>query len=445
MAETTLRVDRIPLSHQQEFLSMVDHGDDSGPFGPRYTIVGGWRIFGDICLDTLQAALDDVVVRHESLRTVIVRDNGDPYQSVLPPSSPVLEVRDLVVPEGSEREIVAEELLNEIEAGEFAIQSTPLIRALVGRFDPDDSMLVLVAHHTACDGWSIHRLMRDIAVIYAARREGTEPVLPEARQYREYVQWQRDNEDGPAMAAARAYWREQLGDAQVVPIKTDIQRADGDFTTAWHRFLLTPDLTAAVEFLAAETRSSPYMVLLAAYLVYLRDTTGQTDLVVPTFTPGRNPSWAEDTVGSFYNFVPLRTDITGCEDLREVISRVRTTCLNAYANEIPFSQLLEEVPDVMSAALEANAACCVFQVTQSPYMLQGQPIGDLLFTAIRQRLVSAPVGSQIPDGALFGLEFDAEGAINGSIGYTSNLFESKTIEEMVAGFQNVLVETLATA
>lgn len=436
-------MDRFPLSYQQEFLRLVDHGDGMGPFGPMYTIVGGWRILGDVDAGTLQGALDDVVARHESLRTRIVTDEADPHQVVLPPSPAELVVCDLAGRDGGDREVAAEEFLNEIEAAEFPIDVLPHIRLVLGRFDSTDAVLVLVAHHTAVDGWSAQLVIRDLAACYAARRRGGEPDLPPVRQLRDYVAWQRASADGTAVAAARRFWRENLRGAQMVPIPTDKPRPEhGAFVTGWHRFLLEERFRTATLAVAAQTRSTPFMVLLAAYLTYLREQTGATDLVVPTFTPGRHPAWVQDTLGSFYNFLPLRTDIGGCASFRDVVARVRASCLATYAHEVPFLQLADEAPELMDSIMQPNAACCVFQVVQSPFMMNDEQVGDLRYRAMRRRLISAPVGSQLPDGLLWALELHAAGGIVGKIGYTTNVFVESTVAAMVDDFTRELDATI---
>jgi non-ribosomal peptide synthetase component F len=148
-------------------------------------------------------------------------------------------------------------------------------------------------------------------------------------------------------------------------------------------------------------------------------------------------------VGSFFNLVPLRTDVAGCAGLREIVARVRATCLAAYAHEIPFVHLLETAPELMLPAAGEHHAACVFQVVQSPFTMHRHLIGDLRFTAMRRRLLSQPVGSQIPDGALWAMELDATGGIVGSIGYCSGQFAELTIVEMVAGYCEVLRRLIA--
>jgi len=434
---------RIPLSLQQEFLDVVDHGDGMGPFGPQYTIVGGWRVRGEVDLPALQGALDDLVARHETLRTRIVLDDGEPYQRVLPPAPASLTVYDLEAPSPEARDLCAEQFLNVLEAATIGLHEVPLLRAVLGRFDASDAVLVLSAHHTAVDGWSVHLVVRDLAEFYAARRERRAPALAPARQYREYVAWQR----GAAVpaAGARGYWRETLRDRRIVTIPTDKPRRAGEpFFTAWYRFLISDPVRSAALALAEAERSSLFMVLLAAYLVDLREATGTSDLVVPTFTPGRSPGWVQDTVGSFYNLLPLRIDIGGCAGLREVVARTRQACLAAYPHEIPFMQVAEEAPDLMEPVMEPGAALCVFQVTQSPHMMRGMAAGGLRYVAIRRRVVSSPVGSQIPDGVLLGLELHPS-ALIGSIGYTTNLFTERSAAAMAARFTEVLARELASA
>lgn len=404
------------FSFQQEFLRMIDHGDDSGPFGPRYTIAGGWRVQGPLDIPRLQGALNALVDRHESLRT-----NRDGV--VQPPCAGKVEVHQLPGPDDIDG------FVNEVEAGLFGIDEMPLLKLVVGRISATDAVVVPMAHHTAVDGWSAQVVMRDLAQLYAGQ------VLPPARQYREYIQWQRSNADSPQSRAARKYWRETLAGTEMVAIPTDKTRVEHEqFVTAWYRFGLGEEVRQATLKYAAATRTSPFMVLMAVYAKML----GQDDMVIPTFTPGRHPAWVQNIVGSFYNFIPLRIDLRGCADFRDVVVRVRTACLSAYAHELTFLEIIEEAPDLMNAAIAPNGAACVFQVTQSPFMMRAERIGELTYTAIRRRVASAPVGSQIPDGALFGLELDPQGGVIGSIGYTTNLFGENSIAAMAEQYKKTL-------
>src|SRR6266508_1297877 len=289
VTEPATEVDRIPLALQQDFLRMMDSGSESGPFGPRYTIVAGWRVLGEIDVDTVRRAAEDVVARHETLRTRIVLDDGDSYQHVLPRSPPEVMIRDLTEQGRGDRDLAVEELLNDIESGVSVPNETPRGEVAVGRFDHRDSVLVFVAHHTVVDGASVHVLMRDFAACYAARRERRAPDLPQVRQYREYVAWQQAAASGAEVTAAREFWRDYLRGARMLPVPTDRPRREGGYVTGWHRFMLDDELLPATLAMAKHARSAPFMVLTAAFLTLMRERTGETDLVVPTLMSGRYP------------------------------------------------------------------------------------------------------------------------------------------------------------
>ncbi|HEV2780623.1 MAG TPA: condensation domain-containing protein [Actinophytocola sp.] len=429
--------DRIPLSFNQEFLCMFDRGDDEGPFGPTYNIVGGWRIKGTVRTDILQAALDDVVQRHETLRTSIIRGD-DKYQRVLPAGPAKVSERDLSGVDPSQRGRRAEDLLIELEAGEYSIHDLPLVRAVLGRFDDEDSVLALIAHHSAVDEWSLQLLIRDLAARYAVR-SGHEVDLPPVRQFREFAEWERQRAGSAAVHRAREYWRDKLRDAQIVPMKTDKPRSAGlPKSTSWYRFALPAELTTATLELAKSTRSSVFMVLLAVYKEFLRQTAGVSDITVPTFTAGRGQAKFQDTVGSFFNFVPLRTDLGGCETFRDVLDRTRATCIEAYSRDIAFPQILEVAPTLMGAAIADDQAICLFQVRQLPFDMDRRRVGDLEYSEIRKRVLSQSKGGDVPDGALFQLDIDPSGEMVGLVCFNTNLFDERTIEERVSNFHRVL-------
>ncbi|GAA3500024.1 hypothetical protein GCM10019016_071290 [Streptomyces prasinosporus] len=436
-----------PLSVQQEFLCLWDKGDDMGPFGPRFHIVDGWRVRGRIDADLLRAALDDVVVRHEALRTTVVRDAERRHQRILPPAPVPLEIRDLSAPgadDAEDRHLRCEELLNEIAADTIGVRRMPLLRAVLGRFDDEDSVLALIAHHTAVDAWSMQVILRDLATLYAVRAgAGVAPPQP-APQYREYARWQRSEEARTAELSARAYWRDRLDGARALALPTDRPRsAAPDFSTSWYRFGWGEGLCEEVTRLAAGTRSSAFIVLLAAFNVFLHRRTGDTDIVVPTFTPGRTQARFQEAVGSFFNFLPLRTDLTGCATFRDVVERTREVCLDAYTREIPLAHVLEEAPGLMEEVSVDGLASCVFQVIQTPFTMTGERIGPLAYEAVRRKVLSQTVGSDIPDGTLLCLEISPAGELIGEMGFSSNLYDEGTVRDLVAGLRDVLSALVA--
>ncbi|MEK8107739.1 condensation domain-containing protein [Micromonospora sp. M12] len=236
-----------PLSLNQEFLCLYDRGDDEGPFGPRYHIVHGWRIRGEVDVESLQGALDDVVARHEALRTTVVRTPEDRHQAIRPVRSAVqLILRDLPAVAERDRDAATERLLIEVEADTFPSTALPLLRAVLARFDDRDAVLVLISHHTATDGWSMRLIIRDLANRYAARRGHDVPALPPPRQYREFAHWQRELVADPdRMAEPAQFWPENLRSARVFTVDLDRPRSTATATTtAMHRFLIGADVIA---------------------------------------------------------------------------------------------------------------------------------------------------------------------------------------------------------
>lgn len=431
--------EQIPLTAHQRFLCAFDTGTSEGPFGPRYHVVGAWRLRGALDLTALTAALRDVVARHEALRTVIVRDGGEPHQRIHPPCDPPLAVRELRGLAEEVREHRAEELLNEVEAGTNDIGEPPLLQAVVGRFDDRDAVLVLNAHHTAADAWSMDLILRDLLTCYLARKDGRAPEPTAVPQYRDYARYEEEAMAGPAAAAARAYWREKLAGARITALRTDRPRStDAPKATSWHRFAVDPEVISAAVALAGELKSSPFMVLFAAYQVFLRKLTGVEDVVVPTFTPGRPGSRFHETVGSFINFLPLRTDLSGCPTFREAVRRTRATCLEAYAHDIPFVHLLGEAPALMSPVASDDLQVSAFQAISSPYLAVDERAGDLGYTKLWRRTVSQPVGSDVPDGILWTLHLGPGNETVGSLGFNSNRFDPGTMDELLAGYLRTL-------
>ena len=435
--EAAASADRVPLSLNQEFVCLFDAGDEDAPFGPHYHIAEGWRVTGQVDLTALRRALLDVVTRHEALRTVIVRDDGEKYQKIYPPSPPELIVRELA-DNGGSREEQAESLIRELEAGTIDPERMPFLKAVLARFDQQDSVLVLMTHHIATDGWSVRVIVRDLASRYAVHAGYEAADLPLAPQYREFAAWQREV-SGIQTAGARAYWRKQLLGARISAIPTDFPRsADLPQSTAAHRFTIPADVVSAVSQLANSTRSSKSMVMLAAYALVVYRKTNSPDMVIATFTPGRGGRLFQDSVGSFFNFIPLRIDVAGCRTFRDVLERVRKTCLDGYSNDIPTLHIFGEAPELMGPAMSDGGAPAVFQVFPDPVLLGDDMPGDLKYAEIRRQPVPQRRTSATPDGVLWTMATDSSGGVTGTTVYKTNLFKEATIAQMAGELADVL-------
>jgi hypothetical protein len=434
----------IPLSFNHEFLRTLDAGDGSGPFGPHYHIETAWRLAGPVDPDTLRAALADVVARHEALRSVVVREGTSGHQLIFPPSTPELDVRDGSGVPPSARPHVVDALLTEIETASMRAAELPHVRALLVRFDKQDSALFLATHHLAADGLSLRIIARDLAACYAARRSGREPDLPPMRPYRDFVAWERQHAASEAMTQAIRYWREKLQGAAMTLLPTDYSRlADLPEVTLARRFLIEAELIADVSRVAKSARCTPYMVMLTAYYQLLRRLTGLDDLVIPTLSLGRRSSMFNNTVGSFFIMLPLRMDLTWCRDAAGMLNRTRETCIGLLNYEIPSVHIFEAAPHLMASTRQEYLAVVPFQVHPFAHVMDSTRAGDLEFTEVLRRLGPVGASSQLPDGGLWTLSFDPSGGVNGTLRYRTDLFSEQTVLALISGYQESLRDLVA--
>jgi hypothetical protein len=437
---------RRPLSANEEFMCGFDRGNDFGVFGPRAIVMAGWRMHGKLDLTTLRLALGDVVERHEALRTVIIRDKDDPHARVYPPSPAELSVVDLSSAAGdADREHRAYEFLNVVdrEARSDPAQR-PLLGAVLGRFDDDDAVLALVTHHTVSDAWSVHLIMHDIAICYATRRGLLLPGLPKVPQYGEYANWQRARHDESAVVS-REYWRAKLAGGRFLTLPTDRARQlDVPPAYSVHRFLVDQQLTSATTLLAKSMHCSPFMVLYACFNLFLRRRTGVSDIVAPILTSGRTEPDFEQTVGLFFNFLPIRIDLSGCATFAELVKRTRATLLEAYSHELPFSEIaLQADPELMRAPImNINGVTTGFEILQYPQAPESKLIGDVRYAALRRYLLSATDASEIPDGNLWGFDLDPAGDMVGVAKFNSLDFDEPTITAMIDEYRELLRASL---
>jgi condensation enzyme len=426
---------RYPLSFTQQWFHSLDEGDENGAFGNRFTIVSALRIAGHIDIPTLQSALDDVVQRHELLRTVVIRDADPPYQQIHPPCPVPLHVRDWPAA-GERRGLVAEELIIEAEKGTMTPRQVPLIAATLTRFDDRDSVLVLVVHHSASDAWSQTVILRDLAAYYDARAGHRSPSLPPVRQYREFAEWQRARAD--ETSDARQYWREKLRDARVLAVPNDRPRPDG-YTRPFSIFnyAVSADEMGTVAGFAHQMRSSMFMVLMAAFSVFSFELTGQTDPGIRAFTFGRDEPAFQNTMGLFLNLVPFRTDISQCANFREIVACTRDTCIDAYANEVPISVIEQDLPDFNAPHDDPGNSQIVLGMYQAQADGATLPIAEGADPIIR-RTVENSETSDIPSGMAWSMAISGSGEMVGNVVYNLDEFDERKVTGWVAHYNQIL-------
>ncbi|MEV6648029.1 condensation domain-containing protein [Amycolatopsis sp. NPDC051371] len=430
---------RGPLSTNLDMLCMFDKGDQDGSFGPRHLVILSWRLSGELDLATFQGAVDDVVVRHEMLRTQVVRDDGEPYQKVFPPSPAELVVVDLLSDDSSPREEQIDDFVNEVEASTMTVAQLPHLRVVLGRLDEKDTVCVLITHHVASDGLSLQVIIRDIANFYAARRGFPIAAPPPARQYQEFTAWQREQLNSPQADESRAYWREAARGAELVDLPTDHLFQPGEQALyGVYRFVLDREVSAATSAFAKAMRSSPFMVMMAAFSALLHQETGVDDVVSAIITSGRVEPRFNETVGPFFNMLPLRTEHGSCRNFMELVRRTRESCLAAYTHELPFAEITVQAPTLTKTYERPGTAVWAFQVMQYPGVTEAELIGDVEYSAIRKRHKSYPVTSDIPNGVLWGLDILPTGEVAGTARYNTKEYEESTVAEMVERFSRIL-------
>jgi condensation enzyme len=435
-------LNRFPLSFTQEFFCTFDQGELGGAFGLRFITVSGIRIAGRISVAALQGALDDVVARHELLRTVIVREVEPPYQQVHPPGPVPLEVRDLPPVIDRSRDVRAEELILEAEQARMNPREVPLLRAVLGQFDDRDSVLVLTAHHSAADAWAMQLIIRDLAAFYASRTKGHRPDLPAVRQYREYAAWQRASLAASAAEDARAYWRAKLGDARVFALPND--RATPELYSrpySVYNYVIGADVIAPASALATDTRSSLFMVLLAAFNVLAHQINGTTNPAIRAFTSGRNEPEFQDTMGVFMNLVPFRTDIAGCVSFREVLACTRDTCVEAYENEIPINHLEQELPDFNAPHQDPRRSQFILSMYQPQFDAAALAMADGAYEILKRELPE-PEHPDIPSGLVWNLVVLPSSELTGGVLFNLDEFDERTVADWVSGYHRILAEAI---
>jgi condensation enzyme len=445
MTDTSVALDqeakRYPLSFTQEWFIGLDQGDEGGPFGRRYLIISALRITGAVDLAVLQGALDDVVARHELLRTVVIRDADPPYQMVCPPCPVPLEVRGLPPVPGTSRDMIVQELILKVQAGTISAREVPLLRALLCRFDDRDSALLLTVHHSVSDGWSVQVILRELGAFYAARVSGTPPKLPQMRQYREYAEWQRTNAS-TADDGALKYWAGQLDGAREFVMPNDHghpERYSRPYSL--HVFGIDADTMGAAAVLANATRGTRFMVLLSAIYVLAHQITGATDLTVKAVTAGRTELEFHNTMGMFLNVVPFRTEIADCTSFRDIVLKTRETFIDAMANELPASLLEQAFPDFIRSREDTRMSQVLILQTPSQYGEMVLPIAEGA-KEVDEVLLEEAESSDILSGTEWHLSPQPDGAVSGSLHFNLDEFEESTPEVWTAALKRILASAV---
>ncbi|SFW72606.1 condensation domain-containing protein [Amycolatopsis australiensis] len=339
---------------------------------PEHVVALTFRITGELHVDALRGALEDVVARHESLRTRVVYDEADGslgVQEVLAPLPVPLPVHDLVVPPGRSRDDIAVDLLNALNDEGLPFDDAPSLRAALHRFDDRDAVLTLITHHLYSDGWSGGILRREIAACYRARVTGVPHELPTPVPYREYAAWEQEFLQSEKGVAARRFWQDNLAGARLLAMPAD--RPHGPDTLlprpAVANFSLAPADFDDVVASAARARCSAWHVVLAALMVLADRVSGQSDITLLTINSGRSNGRFHNTVGLFADLVPIRLRSGGCRSVRDLLLAARRASTDAQQHQIPFGEIAGMFPDLLSTVQDPRLVVPGFNYVSSSW------------------------------------------------------------------------------
>ncbi|MEU8894147.1 amino acid adenylation domain-containing protein [Streptomyces sp. NPDC048442] len=421
-----VRPEAVPLSPAQRRLWFLNRFEERNG---TYNLPLAVRLTGALDPDALREALADVVVRHESLRTVFPDTEGRPRQLVLPPEQARPE---LLRTPGLDATALAE-----AAAEDFDLATEIPLRAQLFEISATEHLLLVVVHHIAGDGWSMAPLARDIGEAYDARRSGAAPAWePLPVQYADYTLWQREvlgDESDPGSGLARQidFWQHALGALpEELELPVDRPRpAEMSFRGDTVPCEIPASAHAPLAELARESRASVFMVVQAALAALLGRLGAGDDIPIGSPIAGRTDEALDDLVGFFVNTLVLRTDLSGDPTFRELVERVRESDLAAYAHQdVPFEQLVEVLNPERSLARHP-----LFQVMLS---LQNNAEATLHLDGLRIEPEQVTV-----DGAKFDLSFQlaesfaADGSpagIGGRIEYATDLFDRETVQHLAA-------------
>ena len=427
-----VRIDRtgdLPLSFAQQRMWFLHQ---LAPTSAAYHMSFGRRLRGSLATEALRRAFDDVVRRHESLRTVFPVRDGTPFQQIRPPQRWELAVDDLSQLAEVQREAAIEQRVRDEAERPFSLATGPLLRTRVLRLAPDDHVLLVTLHHIISDAWSMGVFWGEISELYRAHTTGTPPRLPALPiQNADFAAWQRASLANEALDEHLGYWKTKLADA---PERTELplsrpRPAIATARGARHTIELGGDLIAPIRALGASTGATQFMILLAAFRAALSRITGQTDLCIGAPIANRGRKEVEHVIGFMLNTLVLRTPVEPRQTFAELVRLERTTALEAYAHqEAPFEMIVDAL--AIERSLDRTPLYQVSFVHQTMPQ-QILPIGELVDGELARDELTTRF-----DLSVFSFEYDRK--LSFELVYNRDLFDRDQIEQIAASFTHFL-------
>ncbi|WP_096600989.1 non-ribosomal peptide synthetase [Calothrix sp. NIES-2100] len=432
-----------PLSFAQQRLWFIHQ---LAPDTPAYSIPLIIRFQGHVNVAVLEQSLNEIIKRHEILRTNFLLIEGQPVQVIQPELNIKLPVEDLQIFPDNRRTQEAQRFTKELAQQSFDLSSQALLRAKLLRLKETEYHLVVILDHIIVDAWSIGILISELAEIYEAlinskpsllyerlrQRDATPTPIPELPiQYVDFTYWQRQWLQGERLNTLITYWKQQLsGNLPVLDLPTDSPRkAFPTFNGAQAKLVLSPSLSAELKNLCQQEGVTLFMVLLAAFKTLLYRYTGQTDILVGSPIANRNRAEIESLIGFFVNVLVLRTSLDGVPSFKELLQRVKAIALEAYTHQdLPFDKLVE--------ALQPERHLSYNPLFQVMFVLQNVPLAKPNLSDI-----DITFAAGFNDTAKFDLTLfmeDREQGLIATLEYNTSLFSADTMERMLGHLQTLL-------
>ncbi len=423
----------LPLSFAQQrvwFLSQL--AADAQPYNEQ----GALGLDGPLDVAALRRAFETIVQRHEVLRTAFLLEDGRVGQRIQPEGGVAFELVEL--PPGTaaqQQEAVEAAAMGDVERP-FDLAHGPLLRVRLLRLAPERHVLVLTAHHIVADAWATGVLLRELAELYTAYREGRPPALPSLPvQYGDFAVWQRRLLEGERLQRQLAWWREQLAGA---PPALELpgarpRPAAQSFVGDRVRFTLDPALSAAARALCRETGCTLFAALLAAFAALLWRYGAGRDLVIGSPVAYRRRPELEPLIGFFANTLALRIRIEGDPSFRDLLAQVQGVITDALDHQdVPFERLVDDL-----APARDRSRNPVFQVLCA---LQRTPVERVALPDLELRPVATPKRTSKFDLSL--VLWESEVAIAAEFEYCAALFDAPQVERLRDHYLRLLASAL---
>ncbi len=429
------RQGNLPLSFAQQRLWFLDKLEPGSPF---YNISGAVRLSGCLNEKALGNCVNEVVRRHEILRTTFTNSDGRAAQVISPAQMiqiPVIELKHL-----SDEKISSEiqRLADEESRTPFDLEKGPLIRASLLRISDQEHIFLLSMHHIISDGWSVGIIIKEVAALYESYLSGKLPQLAELPvQYADYAQWQHEQLKAKSLQTQLAYWKKQLeGIPPIINLPTDFPRpAAQTFRGARQFFQVSRNTSGALRSLCQKENTTLFSLLLSVFQLLLYRYTGQKNFTVGIPVANRNRFEFENMIGFFVNTLVLRADLSDDPDFIGYLKRVSGITTDALANQdVPFEMLVDELQPERNLSYSP-----LFQVM---FVFQNTPVTHLKLAGLTLTPLEMETGTSKFDLTLS--LFETEDGMSGFFEYSSDLFKSASVERMKGHFLQLLDE-LASA